>query len=91
MVRAHGRCRSPASWRALLAARAVGTGWGTALQLGVLMNCRGLTELVVLDIGLELGVLGPELFTMLVIMALVSTAMAAPIVGRLRTRAAAER
>jgi Kef-type K+ transport system membrane component KefB len=66
----------------LLAARAVGTGWRPALQLGVLMNCRGLTELIILDIGLQLGVLSPELFTMLVIMALVSTAMAAPLARR---------
>jgi Kef-type K+ transport system membrane component KefB len=67
---------------ALLAARAVGTGWRPALQLGVLMNCRGLTELIVLDIGLQLGVLSRELFTMLVLMALVSTAMAAPLARR---------
>jgi Kef-type K+ transport system membrane component KefB len=60
------------------AARAVGTGWAPALQIGVLMNCRGLTELIVLNIGLDLGVLSPQLFTILVIMALVSTAMAAP-------------
>ncbi len=67
---------------ALLAARSVGTAWGPAVQIGVLMNCRGLTELIVLDIGLQLGVIGPELFTMLVIMALVSTAMAAPLAKR---------
>jgi Kef-type K+ transport system membrane component KefB len=66
----------------MLAARAVGTGWAPALQLGVLMNCRGLTELIVLDIGLQLGVLSPALFTILVIMALVSTAMAAPMAKR---------
>lgn len=61
-----------------LSARAVGESWNRALQVGVLMNCRGLTELVVLNIGLDLGVLSPMLFTMLVIMALVSTAMAGP-------------
>lgn len=61
-----------------LAARAVGENWNRSLQVGALMNCRGLTELVVLNIGLDLGVLSPTLFTMLVIMALVSTAMAAP-------------
>jgi Kef-type K+ transport system membrane component KefB len=66
----------------MLGARAVGTGWTPALQLGVLMNCRGLTELIVLDIGLQLGVLSPALFTILVIMALVSTAMAAPMAKR---------
>jgi Kef-type K+ transport system membrane component KefB len=62
-----------------LAARAVGESWNRSLQLGTLMNCRGLTELVVLNIGLDLGVLSPTLFTMLVITALVSTAMAAPL------------
>jgi Kef-type K+ transport system membrane component KefB len=66
--------------------RAVGLSWATSLQLGALMNCRGLTELVVLNIGLDLGVLSPELFTMLVLTALASTAMTAPIVGWLRGR-----
>jgi Kef-type K+ transport system membrane component KefB len=67
-----------------VAARASGVGWRESGQLGALMNCRGLTELVVLNIGLDLGVLSPALFTMLVIMALVSTAMSAPLVTRLR-------
>jgi Kef-type K+ transport system membrane component KefB len=62
-----------------LAARAVGENWNRSLQIGALMNCRGLTELVVLNVGLDLGVLSPTLFTMLVLMALVSTAMAAPL------------
>ena len=61
-----------------LAARAVGENWNRSLQVGTLMNCRGLTELVVLNVGLDLGVLSQTMFTMLVIMALVSTAMAAP-------------
>jgi Kef-type K+ transport system membrane component KefB len=65
-----------------LGARAVGVGWRPALQLGALMNCRGLTELVILNIGLSLGVLSPTLFTMMVIMALVSTAMTSPILSR---------
>lgn len=69
-----------------VAARAVGTDWRRSLQLGALMNCRGLTELVVLNIGLNLRVLTPTLFTMLVIMALVSTAMTSPIVVALRRR-----
>ncbi|KAB1910344.1 cation:proton antiporter [Micromonospora tulbaghiae] len=67
-----------------VAARAVGTDWRTGLQIGTLMNCRGLTELIVLNIGLDIGVLTPELFTMLVLMALVSTAMAAPLLALLR-------
>lgn len=64
-----------------VAARAVGESWQRSAQLGALMNCRGLTELVVLNVGLDLGVLSPELFTMMVIMALVSTAMATPLVN----------
>jgi Kef-type K+ transport system membrane component KefB len=69
-----------------IAARAVGETWNRSLQVGTLMNCRGLTELVVLNIGLDLGVLSPTLFTMLVVMALVSTAMAAPLVTWLARR-----
>jgi Kef-type K+ transport system membrane component KefB len=64
---------------AAIAARSVGETWNRSLQIGTLMNCRGLTELVVLNVGLQLGVLSPTLFTMLVLMALVSTAMAAPL------------
>jgi Kef-type K+ transport system membrane component KefB len=61
-----------------VAARAAGETWNRSLQVGSLMNCRGLTELVVLNAGLDLGVLSPTLFTMLVIMALASTAMSGP-------------
>jgi K+:H+ antiporter len=68
-----------------VAARASGTGWRRSLQIGALMNTRGLTELIVLNLGLDLGLLSRTLFTMLVIMALVSTAMAAPIIGWLRS------
>jgi Kef-type K+ transport system membrane component KefB len=57
-----------------------------ALALGVMMNCRGLTELVVLNLGVELGVLGPDLFAVFVFMALVTTAMTGPLLRRtLRT------
>jgi Kef-type K+ transport system membrane component KefB len=69
-----------------VAARAVGETWNRSLQVGALMNCRGLTELVVLNIGLDIGVLSPTLFTMLVIMALVSTAMSGPLVTWLGRR-----
>ncbi|MFI2370864.1 cation:proton antiporter [Streptomyces sp. NPDC018833] len=65
------------------AARVCGRSWREALSIGALMNCRGLTELVVLNIGLELGVIGPELFTMLVLMALITTAVTSPAVSRL--------
>jgi Kef-type K+ transport system membrane component KefB len=61
------------------AARFTGIGWRDAAALGVLMNTRGLVELVVLNIGLDLGVLSPTLFTMLVIMALVTTFMTSPL------------
>ncbi|MCT4356196.1 cation:proton antiporter [Streptomyces sp. Je 1-79] len=61
-----------------VAARVAGQSWRDSLAIGALMNCRGLTELVVLNIGLGLGVIGPDLFTMLVLMALVTTAMTSP-------------
>jgi Kef-type K+ transport system membrane component KefB len=51
--------------------------------MGVLMNTRGLVELIVLNIGLDLGVLSPTLFAMLVIMALVTTMMASPLLALL--------
>ncbi|HEY2745000.1 MAG TPA: cation:proton antiporter, partial [Polyangia bacterium] len=63
----------------LVAARLTGLGWRDSSALGVLMNTRGLMELIVLDIGLELGVLSPALFAMLVVMAIVTTFMTTPI------------
>ena len=62
-----------------LAARATGLSWQEAGALGVLMNTRGLMELVILTIGLELGVISPALFTMMVLMALVTTFMTTPL------------
>ena len=61
------------------AARLVGLDWRTSGALGILMNTRGLVELIVLNIGLELGMLTPRLFTMLVLMAIVTTMMTSPI------------
>jgi len=61
-----------------LAARFIGQNWRDSLTIGVLMNTRGLVELVALNIGYDLGVLTPEIFAMLVIMALVTTFMTAP-------------
>ena len=55
-----------------------------AAQLGILMNTRGLMELIVLNVGLDLGVISPTLFTMMVIMALVTTAMTAPVLELFR-------
>jgi Kef-type K+ transport system membrane component KefB len=62
-----------------LAARASGLAWRDAAGLGVLMNTRGLMELIVLGIGLDLGVLSPTLFTMLVLMAVVTTVATVPL------------
>ena len=64
----------------LVAARLTGLGWREAAALGTLMNTRGLMQLIVLNIGLDLGVISPTLFTMMVLMALVTTAATAPIV-----------
>ena len=61
-----------------LAARFAGLDWKEAGALGVLVNCRGLTELIILNIGLQLGVLSPAIFAMLVIMAVVTTLMTEP-------------
>ena len=69
----------------------LGAVWGgatrtDALAIGVLMNTRGLTELIVLGVGLQLGVLSPALYTLLVLMALVTTAMTVPLLRRLSTQ-----
>ncbi|WP_438490110.1 cation:proton antiporter [Streptomyces sp. S186] len=60
------------------AARLTGLGWQESVSLGALMNCRGLTELVVLGIGLQLKVITPTVFAMLVVMTLVTTILTAP-------------
>jgi Kef-type K+ transport system membrane component KefB/nucleotide-binding universal stress UspA family protein len=74
-----------------IAAKTVGLSWRESLGLGILMNCRGLTELVILNIGLDLGVIPPTLFAMLVIMALVTTFMTTPILGAIYPREEQER
>jgi Kef-type K+ transport system membrane component KefB len=61
-----------------LAARFVGQNWKDSLIIGALMNTRGLMELVVLNIGYDLGVLTPQIFAMMVIMALATTMMTGP-------------
>ena len=63
---------------AFLAARATGQSWRGAAAVGSLMNTRGLMELIILNIGLDLGVISPTLFAMMVIMALVTTMATAP-------------
>ncbi|HEY1306233.1 MAG TPA: cation:proton antiporter [Vicinamibacterales bacterium] len=63
----------------LLAARFTGQDWRQAAGLGILMNTRGLMELIVLNLGLDLGIISPALFTMMVIMALVTTMATTPL------------
>jgi Kef-type K+ transport system membrane component KefB len=63
----------------LAAARLTGMSWRDSSILGVLMNTRGLMELIALNIGLEIGVISPRLFAMMVIMALVTTVITAPL------------
>jgi len=62
-------------------ARILGETWKDSLSIGVLMNTRGLMELIVLNIGYEMGILPPPIFVMLVIMALVTTFMTTPILS----------
>jgi Kef-type K+ transport system membrane component KefB len=68
------------------AARISGIGWRDSAALGVLMNTRGLMELIVLNIGLDLKVISPTLFAMLVIMAIVTTMATTPILDLLTAR-----
>jgi Kef-type K+ transport system membrane component KefB len=67
-----------------LAARWTGSDWREAASMGVLMNTRGLMELIVLNVGLDLGVLSPVLFTMFVIMAVATTLVTTPILHKLQ-------
>ena len=62
-----------------LTARLTGLGWREASGLGVLMNTRGLMELIVLNVGLDLGVISPTLFAMMILMALGTTMATAPV------------
>lgn len=65
-----------------LAARFAGQGPAASRIIGILMNTRGLMELVIINVGYELGVIGPEVFTMLVLMAIFSTVVTTPLVRR---------
>jgi Kef-type K+ transport system membrane component KefB len=69
---------------ASLASRWTGQSWRDSLALGVLLNTRGLVELIVLNIGYSLGVLSPTLFTMLVLMALATTMLTTPALNLLK-------
>jgi Kef-type K+ transport system membrane component KefB len=68
----------------LLAARFVGESWKNSIIIGALINTRGLMELVVLNIGYDLGILSSEIFTMMIIMALVTTCMTGPILNLMK-------
>jgi len=70
------------------AARLSGQDHRSALGIGALMNARGLTELIILNIGLQAGIIGPALFSMLVLMAIVTTLMASPLFEVVYGRAA---
>lgn len=74
----------------LVASRLAGLSWRDAAALGVLMNTRGLMELVVLNIGLDLKVISPTLFAMMVLMALATTIATTPILRQLIPDAAPE-
>ena len=74
----------------LVAARLTGLTWRDAAALGALMNTRGLMELIVLNIGLDLGVISPTLFAMMVVMALVTTATTSPVLHWLMPTACTE-
>jgi nucleotide-binding universal stress UspA family protein len=62
----------------IFASRFAGLSWNSSLNLGVLMNSKGLMELVVVNIGYELGILSPEIYSMLIIMTLVTTFLTGP-------------
>jgi Kef-type K+ transport system membrane component KefB len=66
-----------------VASRICGVPWRASLSLGALMNTRGLMELIVLNVGLDLGIISPSLFAMMVVMALVTTCSAGPILSLL--------
>ena len=76
LAKAAARCWQLARW---------GSRRREAGVLGVLLNTRGLIELVVLNIGLELGILSPVVFSMLVLMALITTLMTSPLITWLRS------
>jgi len=70
----------------LIAGRITGLRWRSATILGALMNSRGLMELVVLNVGLDFGIISPTVFTMMVLMALVTTALTCPVLRLLQVR-----
>ena len=75
----------------LVAARLSGLGWRDASAIGVLMTTRGLMQLIVLNVGLDMGILSPTLFAMLMIMALVTTFATAPLLDLVMGKPISER
>ena len=75
--------------RSMLMARWTRMSWRDSFALGVLMNTRGLIELVVLNIGYDLGILSARIFVMMVIMALATTFMTAPLLSLVRIKRSA--
>ncbi|MEN1928849.1 cation:proton antiporter [Luteimonas sp. MJ250] len=75
-----------------IGARLSGHGWRESFAVGSLMNARALMELIVIKVGLDAGIIGPDLFTMLLVMAILTTVMTGPLVtlslGRRATQAA---
>ncbi|MFJ2162738.1 cation:proton antiporter [Streptomyces sp. NPDC087856] len=73
----------------LSARRGARLAWRDSVVVGVLLNTRGLTELIVLNVGLQAGLIGPRLYALLIIMALVTTAATGPLIRSLRQPTAA--
>lgn len=69
-----------------VAARATGLTWREAAALGALVNTRGLMELIILNVGLDLGLITPTLFAMMVLMAVITTTMTAPVLSLIDPR-----
>jgi Kef-type K+ transport system membrane component KefB len=76
---------------AMAAARATGLPWRESAALGALMNTRGLMELIVLNVGLDLGLISPTLFTMMVFMAVFTSLATAPLLSALKVGSASVR
>lgn len=75
----------------MVAARFTGMGWRESAAIGILMNTRGLIQLVVLNIGLDIGVISPAVFSMMVLMALITTFMTTPLLALVYPRRVLEK
>ena len=72
----------------MLMARSTGMNWHDSFSIGILMNTRGLMELVVLNIGYDLGILPARIFAIMVLMALATTSMAGPLLSWIKLKEA---